>query len=141
MPARIPVDLDSQRSSNAIDRVPPHDLDAEVSVLGSMLLDNEVIGDVVSLLKGDDFYRDSHRRLYETMVGLYDAGKGCDAVLLREELRRVGDLEAVGGPEIIVNIMERVPTAAHAQHYAEIVRETAMRRGIISAADRVIRTA
>ena len=128
-------------SADRIERVPPHDLDAEVSVLGSMLLDNEVIGEVISVLRPEDFYREAHRRLFETMTALYDGGRGCDAVLLREELRRRGDLDAVGGPEALVSLMDRVPTAAHASHYASIVRDASIRRGIIAAADRVIRSA
>ncbi len=137
MPAPTPLPLASER----IERTPPHDLDAEVSVLGSMLLDNEVIGELVSLLRPEDFYRESHRRLYDTMISLYDGGKGVDAVLLREELRRRGDLDAVGGADAIVNLLDRVPTAAHALHYAGIVRDASIRRGIIAAADRVIRGA
>jgi replicative DNA helicase len=124
-----------------IERTPPHDLDAEVSVLGSMLIDNEVIGEMVTVLRAEDFYREAHRRMYDTVVSLYDAGKGVDAVLLREELRRRGDLDAVGGPEAIVNLLDRVPTAAHAAHYAGIVRDASIRRGILAAADRVVRSA
>ena len=75
------------------------------------------------------------------MVTLYDSGKGVDSVLLGEELRRRGDLEAVGGTETLVGILDRVPTAAHAVHYAGIVRDMALRRGIISAADKVTRAA
>jgi len=133
----VPAPVPTER----IERTPPHDLDAEVSVLGSMLLSNEVIGEVVTLLRPQDFYRESHRRLYDAMVSLYDAGKGVDSILLSEELRRRGDLEAVGGSETMVAILDRVPTAAHAVHYATIVRDMALRRGIIAAADRVVRDA
>ena len=133
MPAPVPTER--------IERTPPHDLDAEVSVLGSMLLNNDVIGEVVTMLAAPDFYRESHRRLYDAMVTLYDSGKGVDSVLLGEELRRRGDLEAVGGTETLVGILDRVPTAAHAVHYAGIVRDMALRRGIISAADKVTRAA
>jgi replicative DNA helicase len=128
-------------AQDRIERTPPHDLDAEVCVLGSMLLDNEVIGELVTHLRAEDFYREAHRRIFDTMVALYDSGKGVDAVLLREELRRRGDLEAVGGPEALVNLLDRVPTAAHAQHYAAVVRDASLRRGVIAAADRVIRSA
>jgi len=135
VPAPAPV------SADRIERTPPHDLEAEVCVLGSMLLDAEVIGEVVTLLRAEDFYREAHRRMFDTMVALFDGGKGVDAVLVREELRRRGDLEAAGGPEAIVNVLDRVPTAAHALHYASIVRDASIRRGIIAAADKVIRGA
>lgn len=135
MPAPVPV------SADRIERTPPHDLEAEVCVLGSMLLDAEVIGEVVTLLRAEDFYREAHRRMFDTMVALFDGGKGVDAVLVREELRRRGDLEAAGGPEAIVNLLDRVPTAAHALHYARIVRGNAIRRGIVAAADSVSRSA
>ncbi len=124
-----------------IDRAPPHDLEAEIAVLGSMLLDNEVIGEVATLVRADDFYRDAHRRLFEAMIGLYDSGKGCDAVTLREDLQHRGVLDAVGGSDALVTIMDRVPTAAHAVHYSRIVRDTALRRGVIGACDRVLRSA
>ncbi len=133
--------MPAPRLPDRTERVPPHDLDAEVAVLGSMLLDNDVIGDVANLLRPEDFYRDAHRRLFETMLALYDGGKGCDAVLLREELRRRGELDAAGGSEAILGILERVPTAAHGSHYAQVVRDASVRRGIISAADRVIQSA
>ena len=135
MPAPLPL------ASERIERSPPHDLDAEVCVLGSMLIDPEVIGEVVGLLRPEDFYREAHRRIFSALLALYDGGKGVDEILVREELRRRGDLEAVGGPEAIVNILDRVPTAAHAVHYAGIVRDASIRRGIIAAADRVIRGA
>jgi replicative DNA helicase len=138
VPAPVPT---AHASAERIERTPPHDLDAEVCVLGSMLLDNEVIGEVLLHLRPADFYREAHRRIYDVIVSLHDAGKGVDAVLVREELRRRGDLEAAGGPEALVHILDRVPTAAHALHYAGIVRDGAIRRGIISAADGVIREA
>lgn len=128
-------------STDRIERAPPHDLEAEVSVLGSMMLDREVIGEVVTQLRPEDFYRDAHRRVFEAIVGLYDAGKGVDMVLVREELQHRGDLEAAGGPETLLNLLDRVPTAAHALHYAGIVREAALRRGVVAAADRVLRGA
>ena len=106
-----------------------------------MLLDAAAIGEVVTQLRADDFYRESHRRIFDAMVSLYDSGKGVDAVLVREELRRRGDLEAAGGPEAIVNLLDRVPTAAHAAHYAGIVRDASIRRGIIVAADKASRAA
>ena len=112
----------------------PHDPEAEVCVLGSMLLDESVAYEVLQSLAGADFYREAHRRIFAAMVALHEAARPLDAVLVREELRRRGDLEVAGGPEAIVNLLDKVPTAAHAIHYAAIVRELAARRAAIGVA-------
>ncbi len=122
-------------------RVPPHDEEAEVCVLGSLLLEPDCAFEVFRAVEEGDFYRQSHRRIYAAMLSLHEAGTPIDAVLLREELRRRGDLEAVGGPEVLVNLLDKVPTAAHALQYAEVVRRKALRRAQIEEGDRLIRAA
>jgi hypothetical protein len=133
-PFRRPAPVKTER----IERTPPHDLDAEVSVLGAVLLDNAVLEEVAALVGEADFYRESHRRIFAAMLSLAADGP-IDAVLLREELRKRGDLEAVGGPEAIVNLLERVPSAANAIEYAGIVRKTSQRRTLIAEGDRLAR--
>lgn len=123
-----------------IERTPPHDLEAEASVLGAMLLDPEVIHPVVQVLQPEDFYRESHRRIFAAITELHEGGGGVDALLLREELRRRGDLEAVGGPEALIRLLDQVPTAAHAEGYARVVRGHALRRRLIAYGDRLQRS-
>jgi replicative DNA helicase len=117
------------------DRVPPHDLEAEIAVLGSMLLDPEAAGRVVSILRSENFYRGPHADVYQVLTELYDANRAIDVVLLREELQRRGLLEKVGGTSFISRIVASVPSAANAEHYAKIVKDCGMRRAVIQAAN------
>ncbi len=118
----------------AIERVPPHDLEAEMAVLGSILLDGEVMGGVAPLLKTTDFYRKAHRRLFDVMRELYDRGEPLDAILVFRECERQGILEEVGGRETIAELARCVASPAHGEHYAQIVREKSIARSLIQVA-------
>ncbi len=120
-----------------IERVPPHDLEAEMAVLGSILLDGEVMGGVAPLLKVDDFYRGAHRRLYEVMQGLYDRGEPLDAILVFRECERLGALDETGGRDYIAELAACVMSPAHGEHYATIVREKAIARSLIAATNEI----
>ena len=89
-----------------------------MAVLGSVLLDGEMMGGVAPLLKAEDFYRGAHRRLYEVMLSLYDRGEPVDAILVYRECERLGILEATGGRDAIAELAECVISPAHAEHYA-----------------------
>lgn len=119
----------------------PQDLEAEVSVLGAMLLDPSVVGPVLEEVEETDFYRESHRKLLRAMTCLHDETGTIDVVLLRDNLKKAGDLDAVGGPEALVNIMDRVPTSTNAVEYAKVVRRKARLRDAIVRADRIVRAA
>jgi replicative DNA helicase len=121
------------------DRLPPQNLEAEQGVLGSILLDNEVLHEVVGLLKVEDFYRDSHQVLFRAIRDLYDQGKGIDSIILKEELIRRGELDKVGGAEAFAEILGSIPHAANAKYYAEIVRQKAIIRSLIEAANEILR--
>ncbi|MEQ8766632.1 MAG: replicative DNA helicase [Planctomycetota bacterium] len=115
-------------------RVPPHSLEAEMSVLGAMMLSHDAAGDVVQVVHADDFYRKAHRIVFEMLVDLYDRGDAVDILILKEELTRRAQLEAIGGIEYLIEIHESVPSAANAEHYAKIVREKAVLRALTEAA-------
>jgi replicative DNA helicase len=116
------------------DRVPPQNLEAEASVLGAMLLSAEAIADVVEILHPDDFYRSAHRKLFETMRGIYARGDPVDIITTTEELKRAGIVEEIGGPLYVRDLSEQVPTPAGAAHYARIVAQAALLRRLIDAA-------
>ncbi|MFO1004573.1 MAG: replicative DNA helicase [Planctomycetaceae bacterium] len=117
-----------------LDKVPPQDLEAERCVLGSILLLNESIDEVQSQITHSCFYADSHRRIYKAVQEMYEAGvRGIDAVTLRDELARRAELDVVGGTPYILQILETVPHAAHAEYYAKIVREKWLQRSLIEA--------
>jgi len=108
--------------------------EAEVSVLGAMILNNETIDVVVPALAPDAFASAAHRKMYEAILSLHDRRQAVDFVTLREELDRLGTLEAVGGADYVSRICDAVPAAANAEHYAEIVREKAVMRDLLRAA-------
>jgi replicative DNA helicase len=121
------------------DRLPPQHLEAERGVLGSILLDNEVMHDIVVFLRTEDFYRDAHQVIYAAIRELYDKNKGIDAVTLAEELKHRGQFEQVGGDDTLAEIVTSVPHAANGKYYAEIVKQKATNRQLIESATEIIR--
>ena len=128
-------------TSELLDRLPPHNLDAEKGVLGSLLIDPQLCDDVILLLRAEDFYSDANRRLFEHIVAMHDEGSQLDATLLVERLSGAGAFEAIGGSAYLAEVMHSVPVAAHAVHYAEIVRDKATLRDLIHAGTEIIRDA
>lgn len=132
----------ARSASDLSDRVPPQDLDAERSVLGSVLLANDVLDDVISVIQSRHFYSDPHQKIFQAIHDMYEDGiRGIDAVTLGHELQKRGELEAVGGPAYLVQILETVPHAAHAEYYAKIVREKWLQRSLIDACTESLREA
>jgi replicative DNA helicase len=129
-------------AADLFDKVPPQDLDAERSVLGSILADVDVIDDVLQHVQGHHFYSDAHRQMFETIHAMYEGGtRGIDAVTLGHELERKGILAEIGGPSTILTVMQAVPHAAHAEYYAKIVREKFLQRSLINACTESLREA
>ncbi|MDQ7794594.1 MAG: replicative DNA helicase [bacterium] len=118
-------------------RVPPHNLEAEQSVLGAVFLDRQALERVGELLAPEDFFRPAHRLIFESALAVSDRGEPLDLVTLGEDLRRRGRLEAAGGLSYLAELATLVPTAAHAQHYARIVREKSLLRAVIDASARI----
>ena len=116
-----------------VDRIPPNNLEAEMAVIGSILVDREMMATVSEILQPQDFYAHVHESIYTALVQLYERGEPLDKVTLAEELRRRSLLERVGGIAYLSSLMETVPTAASAEYYAKIVREKATLRGLIHA--------
>ncbi len=123
---------------DAFDRVPPQALDAEESVLGSMLLSKEAIGEIGEILKGLDFYRPQHESIFDIVMDLYARGEPADPITVTAELGRKGDLQRVGGAAYVHSLTASVPTTANATHYARIVREKAQLRRLVSAGTRIV---
>jgi replicative DNA helicase len=128
-------------SSEILDRLPPHNLDAERGVLGSMLLDPNLCDDVALILRPDDFYADANQKLYAHLLAMHDEGSRIDATLLLERLSTAGDLEAIGGAGYLAEVLHSVPYAANAVYYAEIVRAKATLRALIHASTEILRDA
>jgi len=118
-------------------RIPPHDLDAETSVLGAVLLDPAAITRVLDKLNPDDFYRENNGQIYRAAQNLFREGEPIDNVTLAAELGKLGVLDRVGGRAHLALLQESVPTAANVEYYARIVKDKAYKRRLISAGTQV----
>ncbi len=128
-------------AAEILQRQPPFDLDAEMGVLGSVLLLPEVCDDIATIIRPDDFYDDSNRRIFQRMRDMYDAGEKIDVTLLVSRLRTAGDYEKVGGAAYLGRLSTSVANAANAQYYASIVAEKATYRKLIESCTEVLREA
>ncbi len=121
-----------------IEKVPPHDDEAEQAVLGSMLTDKEAVVAAIEILKSDDFYRNDNSTIYDAIMSIYGKGEPIDIITLKDELTSMGKLEAVGGLEYLASLPEKVPTTANASKYVKIVEEKSLLRSLIKTANDLI---
>ena len=120
------------------ERLPPQDVGAEQSVIGSMLLSKDAIADVVETVRGVDFYRPAHELIYDAIMDLYSRGEPADAITVSDELTKRGDLQRAGGQAYLHDLIQSVPTAANAGFYAQIVAERAVLRRLVDAGTRIV---
>jgi replicative DNA helicase len=120
-----------------IDRLPPHSLEAEQSVLGAILIDRETIIEIAEFLRPEDFYRQAHGSIYRAMLELFERREPVDLVTVAESLERSEDLEQVGGRSYLSQLSNQTPTAVHAVQYARIVERKAVLRNLIGAAGKI----
>lgn len=118
-------------------KVPPQNLDAEKSLLGAVLIDEEVLADVSEHVTAKDFYEKRHGQIYGGMMRLYEKHKPVDLLTLTEELKKKDELELIGGSAYLTELTNYVPTAAHAEAYAELVAQKAVRRRLIKASSEI----
>jgi replicative DNA helicase len=107
----------------AAERTLPHNLEAERSVLGAILVHNDAFNLAAQVIDSRDFYRDAHRRIFDRMVALNERHDAIDFVTLKEELARAGELDEVGGPAYVASLADGVPRATNVEYYARIVKE------------------
>jgi replicative DNA helicase len=119
-------------------KVPPQSIEAEMAVLGAMLIEKDAIGTVMEVLQAKHFYSDVHRRIFESITDLYNRNQPVDIVTLSDELKKNNKLEGLGGQAYLSDLMEKVSTAAHTQAYAQLVKEKAMLRDLIRVSTGVI---
>ena len=123
------------------ERTLPHNLEAERSVLGAILVHNDAFNTAAQVIDGRDFYRDAHRRIFDRMVALSERGAAIDFITLKEELSRGGELDEVGGPAYVASLVDGVPRATNVEYYAKIVKEKATLRNLIYAANKILTNA
>ena len=122
----------------APERTLPHNLDAEKSVLGAILIHNDAFNHAAELIDSQDFFRDAHRRIFDKMVALSERGDAIDFITLKDELARAGELDEVGGPSYIAALADGVPRSANVEYYARIVKEKSTLRSLIHSANKIL---
>ncbi len=123
--------------TTALERPLPHNLEAERSILGAILVDNNALNAAIEKLKPEDFFHDHHRRIYQQMITLGETQQAIDLVTLTEQLQRSGELEASGGTAYVAQLMDGVPHVGNVEYYARIVKEKALLRGLIHATNAI----
>src|SRR6185312_3561766 len=121
-----------------IDRIPPHNNEAEQSVIGAIFLEPQALITAAELLVPEDFYRMAHQKIFDTMLILSDRGQAIDVVTVTEELSAKKELEDVGGISYLTELANAVPTAANIEHYAKIVEEKSILRRLIRVATNIV---
>jgi replicative DNA helicase len=125
----------------AAERTLPHNLEAERSVLGAILVHNDAFNLAAQVIEPVDFYRDAHRRIFDKMISLNERNHAIDFITLKEELARAGELDEVGGPAYVASLADGVPRATNVEYYAKIVKEKATLRNLIYAANKILTNA
>ncbi|MEW6419283.1 MAG: replicative DNA helicase [Nitrospirota bacterium] len=120
-----------------LDRLPPQNIDAEQSILGAILIDNDALPRALEILDPEDFYKQSHRKIFNTMTELFDKNEPIDLITLTDYLKRKDDLDTVGGLSYLSSLVNMVPTAANIKYHSKIVREKALLRGLIRSATEI----
>src|SRR4030042_1330337 len=120
-----------------LDRLPPQNIEAEQSILGAILIDNEALPKALEILDPEDFYKQSHRKIFNVMTGLFDKSEPIDLITLTDYLKKKDELEAVGGISYLSSLVNMVPTAANIKYHSMIVREKALIRGLLRSATEI----
>lgn len=118
-------------------KLPPQDLDAEISVLGALMLDRNAVVKVVDILASEDFYHPSHRAIFDAIVTLFEKGEPIDMLTISSHLKKEKKLKEIGGGDYLADLVSKVPSSAHAEHYANLVKENSVRRSLINASSEI----
>ena len=121
-----------------IGKIPPHDIEAEQAVIGSMLTDKDAVIDAVEKLKADFFYREDNKLIFEGIINLFNKSEPIDLVTVKDELTAMGSFEKIGGYEYLATLPDKVPTTSNVQKYIEIVEEKSTLRNLIKTANEII---
>ena len=125
--------LDTSR----LQRIPPYNIEAEESLLGSMLISRDSVSAILEIVKSDDFYRSSNQMIFEAMLDMYSRGEPSDPITVADHLKKKGQLDEVGGKTFIHSLISNIPLAANAEYYARIVRNHSILRKLIYAATEI----
>ena len=121
-----------------LEKIPPQNIEAEMAVLGSMLIEEDAIAVAIEILDKDYFYKDSHKKIFESILNLYNNNKAVDVITVSDELKRTNLLDEVGGASTLTDLVNSVPTAANISHYARIVKEKGILRSLINNGTQIV---
>ena len=121
-----------------LERALPHNIDAERSLLGAVLVNNENYYRVIELLRPEDLYLDAHRTILRQMIALVERSRAIDLVTLQEELVRAAQLESVGGISYLASLLDGIPHLINIEHYIEIIREKSLLRQMVNATNKIM---
>jgi replicative DNA helicase len=121
----------------ALDRLPPQNIEAEQSILGAVLLENDALLKALEVLTAEDFYRESHRKLFNAMIELFEKNEAIDLITVTDTLKRRNELEDVGGVTYLSSLASQIPTAANVRYHSKIVKEKALLRGLLRSATEI----
>jgi len=127
-----------ERAASIAGRVPPQNIEAEQSTLGSMMIEKTALEKGLEILRSEDFYRPAHQEIYDALAALAERDEPCDLITLQEELRKRGKLDECGGTEYLMALVDSVPTAANIEYYARIVEQKSILRKLIAAGTEII---
>ena len=133
MAKEMKADLDT-----ASFKLPPQNIEAEQSILGGILIENDALNTVVEFLEASDFYREAHQKIFQCMIALSEKSEPLDLITLTNELKKSKELESIGGASYLASLVESVPTAANIAYYAKIVKEKSILRKLISTATEIV---
>jgi replicative DNA helicase len=123
------------------DRLPPQSREAEMGVIGSVLRDNQILNDILTVIRAENFYFDAHQKIFQAILDIYNSGRPVDLTILYETLKQRKQVEDVGGAQYLGDLWDAAPTAANAEYYARIVRDKAVVRNLIHANTELLRDA
>lgn len=121
----------------ALDRVPPQNIEAEQSILGAILLDNDALSKVLEVLSPEDFYRESHRKIFDAMIELFEKNEAVDLITVTDSLKRSNELDTVGGVTYLSGLVNQIPTSANVRYHSKIVKEKALLRALLRSATEI----
>ncbi len=137
--AGVPVSqTQSRKSDPLLDRTPPHDLDAEASLLSAIFINNDVLFDITDILTPDEFYKGAHKKIFRVILDLASQEEPADLVTVAHALKQKDELESIGGAAYLASISDAAPVAVNAVHYARIIQGKASLRAMIDTASKII---
>lgn len=129
--------MQTKETTLNLDRLPPQNLEAEQSVLGAILIDNNALPKSLEIIDEDDFYRIAHRKIFKAMIELFEKNEPIDIITLTDQLKKNNDIEAIGGVAYLSTLINMVPTAANVRYHSNIVREKSLLRGLLRSVNEI----